>query len=496
MIHLLTILLTLPFAYDIIGYDCEARSLNVTTLSLLSIAECDIPHIEPKIEEQYIQLLQLNSFDRVATIQCKVEIHRTIYYCGVLNHLFAVEHGIAEYVHEVNRETCQRMYDSGVYYHGHHMINGMKVNQMTMHSINFAGSALNGGICYRGNYADPYGSWEDVVVQGMVKITVQEQYAKVDLDNNKVHFRSGVSCQFSSEHCIDQEGGNSFWRSLPRDNCNFNRYSILYSGLAERISDPDEENKVYTVTTEDITFRLSARKTDNLCGYSIISTEHPKLFIFETVRGRSFARSSAIDPTNLDLFSYVNSKFVYVERHIKYQLKYLYRDILTERCKLERQTLKNSLAIATSNPDQFAYNFMKGPGFMALSGGEAVHILKCIPIEFRVQHGEKCYNELQVVRGNVTKFLTPKTHILKKSGTEVVCNTVLPHYYLLDDIWYKIMPKPTEANDPITLRPSNEVTWTYSSPKYLASSGIYSSKDLDNLSRAIMFPLEQRRMKP
>uniref|UniRef100_A0ABD2XAL0 Reverse transcriptase RNase H-like domain-containing protein n=1 Tax=Trichogramma kaykai TaxID=54128 RepID=A0ABD2XAL0_9HYME len=490
---LISLLILLPYANGMIGYDCEAKSLNVTTMSLLDIDECQPPKEELKIEKQYVQLLQVNNFESVKVTQCKVEIQRNIYYCGKLDHLFAVDHGTAEYVHEVTKQACEGAHNSGVYYHGLHTIGGLKVNQTTSHSLSLAGSAAHNGVCTRGNYADPYGTWENVVVLGMLRITLQEQMAKVDLNNGNIHFRSGTTCNFASESCIDSEGGNSFWKTLPTDICNFHRYSVLYEGQAEKITDEGEEDarRVYAVTSQDITFGLTARKVESVCGYSVITTEHPRLFIFETVRGESFAKRSHIDASNLDLFSYMNSKFVYVERHIKYQIKNLYRDIVSERCRIERQTLKNSLAIASNSPDQFAYNFMKGPGYMALNAGEVIHILKCIPVEVRLQHGEHCYAELQVSRGNSTYFLTPKTHILKKKGTQVGCNMILPPYYLIDDVWYKILPKPTEAKDPITIRPESRPTWNYISPKYLATSGIYTEKDLDDLSRALMFPLER-----
>ena len=41
-------------------------------------------------------------------------------------------------------------------------------------------------------------------------------------------------------------------------------------------------------------------------------------------------------------------------------MKHLYKDVLTQKCKLEKQTLKNSLSIETQSPDEFAYDLMKG----------------------------------------------------------------------------------------------------------------------------------------
>ena len=140
----------------------------------------------------------------------------------------------------------------------------------------------------------------------------------------------------------------------------------------------------------------------NVCGYTVLQTEHPKLVIFETIKGESFADNYYLNIDNLDIFKYVNSKFVYVEKHIKTQIRNLYRDVLLQRCNLARETLKNGLAIATQAPDEFAYNLMKSLGYMAVTAGEVVHIIKCIPVEVMVQQEEECYVELKVMIRNTT----------------------------------------------------------------------------------------------
>ena len=220
-------------------------------------------------------------------------------------------------------------------------------------------------------------------------------------------------------------------------------------------------------------------------------TEHPKLVIFETVKGESVAGYYKLAVDNRDLFAYVNLKFIYVEKHIKTQIRNLYRDVLLQRCNLERETLKNALAIATQAPDEFAYNLMKGPGYMAVTAGEVVHVVKCIPVEVMTQHGDEYYAELKVMKGNSTYFLTPKTHIIKARGTKVSCNTILPSYYLVEGSWYKLLPKPTEGVEPITVQPSAQATREYISPASLATRGIYTQKDLEKLRDRIMFPVEK-----
>ena len=164
---------------------------------------------------------------------------------------------------------------------------------------------------------------------------------------------------------------------------------------------------------------------------------------------------------------------------------------MIQRCKKERRILENSLAIASQSPDQFAYNLMKGPGYMAITAGEVVHIIKCLPVEVKIAHGENCYEELAVTRNNKTMFLTPKTHILKSRGVKIECNGLFPTYYQINENWYKVLPKLTEAKSPTILRPISQATWNYNDPASLATSGIYTEKDLDQLRDRIMFPMDQ-----
>ncbi|KAL7289462.1 hypothetical protein TKK_0016653 [Trichogramma kaykai] len=481
-------------AAAIIGYDCNSNSLNVTTVSLLGVEECRIPRNTLNVTRQYIQLLQLTDYQEVEVLQCKVELHRTVQHCGMHSHTSAVQHGIAEYISEISKNACEDAHLTGVYnYGGNSVIRGLKVNSTTSHPVTLAGTLTSEGACSGTSYADPYGSWNDVVVQATIKITLASQTARVDLDNNKLYLRSGTTCNFRDNYCIDSEGGYSYWHTLPKDYCKFSKYSILYEGYAERAVDPRalHSETLYSVTTEDITFALTVKKRELICGYRVQKTEHPKLLIFETRKGESFAEHHTASTNNLDIFAYINSKFIYVEKHMRTQIQNLYHDVLYQRCTQERETIKNSLAIAHSSPDQFAYNLMKGPGYKSLIAGEIVHIMRCIPVEVRFVHSDECYAELKVSRNNQTMFLLPKTHILVNHGTQTICNKILPPYFLIDDQWFKIVPGPVLTVPPLTLKPNSNPTWTYTSPQNLATSGIYSDKDLSTLRKAMMFPVER-----
>lgn len=471
------LLMVLRSTYGIIGYDCGSASANLTTLSLLNIEECDIPLQSVNSSRVYIQLLQINEFDSVKVIQCKVEIDRLIKKCGMFSHTMDVFNGKYSFIQEVTREACHRMHAYGTYQLTGTYITGLKSNQTITRPLILAGHVDADGSCSGGAYSDPYGTWADVIVLGSIKITLQDYIADVRINTNKVHLRSGVACELSATSCSDIEGGDTFWDPVPADTCQFSNYVVLYEGYADKIIDNinSQSQMAYSLTTQNTIFALTSRGKYITCGYTLTRTEHPKLIIFEVQPGiEIFKKQSKV--SNLDIFTYMNSKFVYVEKHIRTQINELYRNILLQQCTLEQQLLQNALAIATQSPDIFAYYLMKGPGFMALLAGEVIHIVKCVPVEVRLAQTENCYTQLPVLRGNQTYFLTPQTHVLLRQGMQTACNAFASAMYLLGDSWYKLMPKPVDTVPPTVMKPLTKPTWKYISPGSLATSGIYNER--------------------
>jgi hypothetical protein len=211
----------------------------------------------------------------------------------------------------------------------------------------------------------------------------------------------------------------------------------------------------------------------------------------ETQKGKSFKIHTRVSVDNLDIFSYVNSKFVYVEKHIKTQLSRLYQDIMEQKCALERQILQNALSLTSIASDEMASKIMKAPGYTAVTAGEVIHLIKCIPVTCKVRHTETCHNELPITYNNVSMFLLPRSRIITKSGTVRDCNELLPVMYKIHDIWFRIGTRPTETLPPPIIQPLMKPAWKYISPTTLATSEIYTGEDLERLRSHIMFPVEK-----
>ncbi|XP_011860867.1 PREDICTED: uncharacterized protein LOC105558005 [Vollenhovia emeryi] len=140
----------------------------------------------------------------------------------------------------------------------------------------------NDGTCSGAQYSDSYGTWDNVTVQASAKITVKSGFSPVHLNSGKIKLRSGTSCPLTDGFCLDPDDGYSFWKPMPLSSCKFEQYDVLYEGPANKLTSTTSDSPgqpIYSLITQDITFALMTTKELSLCGYKLLRTEHPKLFI-------------------------------------------------------------------------------------------------------------------------------------------------------------------------------------------------------------------------
>ena len=127
---------------------------------------------------------------------------------------------------------------------------------------------------------------------------------------------------------------------------------------------------------------------------------------------------------------------------------------------------------------------------MAIAAAEVVHIIKSLPVEVKIAHGENCYEELAVTRNNKTMFFTPKTHILKSRGVQIECNGLLPTYNQINENWYKIYLSWRKQRIQQFCVPSLRLLGN-TTTQHLSQLAGCTEKDLDQLRDRIMFPMDQ-----
>lgn len=234
--HLFWIVALLPLATAMLGYDCGGEGMNITSLSLLDIGTCEMDDIEPNKEEAYIQLMQLSDFDKTTVTQCKIEVDRTIYYCGMHSHIAAVNNGRREYIQEIGEQACRRLHETRTIQIASATIDLVARNGTTRRGVILAGSLSVDGRCAGTQYSDGYGTWENVVVQASVKITLRSFEAPVKRSTGYVMLPSGTQCRLSNGFRLVFEGAETFWSLIPTDSCHFDQYDILYEGLAVKLT--------------------------------------------------------------------------------------------------------------------------------------------------------------------------------------------------------------------------------------------------------------------
>ncbi|OAD46956.1 hypothetical protein WN48_06373 [Eufriesea mexicana] len=134
---------------------------------------------------------------------------------------------------------------------------------------------------------------------------------------------------------------------------------------------------------------------------------------------------------------------------------------------------------------------MKEPGYLAIPAREAVHIVKCIPTTVIFRKTDECYNELPITLNNRSAFLKPRTHIITASGSARRCNELLRTLFKINSRWYKLTPQLSETINPPAPDPFATPRWHYEEPLSLATGGVYSEDEIENLREHIMFPVEK-----
>ena len=487
----------LTMAQSIIAYDCGQQYTNVTTFSLIDVGECRVPD-KPnvKIEKTRIALIQLNDYSKVKVILCKVEVTRQISYCDDAWYRSSfsrdIESGRVSYIEPTTRMLCDQMHRTRTLaFRNSINIPGLRLNGTTTTPVQLAGHRGEKGTkCTNAPYIDPYGAWTEVIVDGYIKVTLENYYATVDLDNDQVILNTGTRCKLTDESCTDLYGGEVYWDAIPRDNCK-EKYSRLYTGVVDKITDPARPDNPVFALEASIVFAFTIQGTTTACSNQLYRTDHPRILIYAGDRPELLEIPEGTAPENIDLLAYMNSKFIYVEKHLKVQMQNLYHDLLLQKCQLEKKVIRNALNLAQLQPDLFSMLITKKAGHMGLVSGETINLIKCVGVPVTYRKVDTCYQEMPVYKYGKPYFMTPRSHILLSTGTRTTCNALVPPMYFLGQKWFKLMPDAVEAPPPQILSPETKDSWRYIDPKNLAEAGIYIPSQLKKLKDYVMFPLER-----
>ncbi|KAL7296790.1 hypothetical protein TKK_0010193 [Trichogramma kaykai] len=408
------------------------------------------------------------------------------------SHTSAVLFGEIEYFKEITKDECEGIQLTGTFNGFGLSLMHLERNSTTTKSVILAGKLDKDSHCESGaNYDDPYGTFTDVLVAGYVSIGIYDYDIKLNLESDKVFMQDGTPCNAKARYCISGEGGKVFWDALPEQICGANMYTVLYEGFITKVSDPENKNVMCLLDTKELSFALLKTYEETICGITFIKTEVARFLIIKNPRSNHLIQKQEVAAANVDIFAFINAKALFLEKNLKKQMKEMYEMLVLQRCKLERKVIENTLAIATLQLSELAYQILGERGVMAVPAGECVHFVTCLRVNLEIQKTNDCYNEIPVLHGNETLFLAPRSRILIAHGRKITCNSRMPPMFKLGNIWYRMMPELIDAPTPAIIEPQSQTDWKYASTDALATGGVYSEKDQKKYRDLIVFPLER-----
>lgn len=489
MVLCLTLLQTV--APNIIAFDCAHQMSNVTKINIIEPSPCNVDITKTVTTSENIFLVQTVSDYPLHVYQCKVTVERIIMHCGVISDSI-VSGGLLEYIDETSQSECSDMHKfRSTKFRGTHDMNDLTLNGTKSFTAILAGSVNSDGKCKSGTYSDKMGTWEDVYVLANVKISLHNSIRPVSNNDQTVLLSSGFRCRLSDNSCLDPDNGMTFWRDVITDDCEQRNFELLYEGPANKsvILMNGQPSIMYTSGSSN-SFSMMITSQTTVCGHNALQSEHPKLKIIVN-NGVNLKFRKTKDIFNLDMFTYFNSKFAYVERHIQTQITNLHRAHIENQCRIEKSLLNTQLSIAQSFPSEFAYLRMGKQGYTALPAGEVMYLVKCQPVSVKRSPKSECYLEFPVEYKNRTFFMAPRTHLLQEKGTQVPCSEVVPVTYQISGQWFSFSPTAHSVKEPEQLMPKSDSEWEYTQPANLMTSGIYSEGEIENLRKTLMFPSEK-----
>ncbi|DAZ90404.1 TPA_asm: putative glycoprotein [Periplaneta americana mononega-like virus] len=491
-------LLYLPYVVDgLIGFDCHHKDVKIRPIALNGVDPC--PDYQSAVTKTPvdIQLIQHKTTSRVYYQQCSITYIQTIYHCGMHSHISAVAGGLKEGFKHVSRDICKDMHHIGIFpWDNNVVIRNLEPNTTTRTHITLSGRLSTDSSCKGSTFVDEGRDYDSVVVQLSMKVTLKDGWTPVNLDEKLLQLPSGGTVDYGKGETIDFVYGNTYWNLIETESCDMSRYDVLFDGPGVMLTEALESStrKIVVVESSSQTFSVELRSATLLCSQPSYTTESPRLFVVVIPPGmpRYFRRSTPLDPLDVSLTAYVNSKFVYVERHIRTQIESLYTHVMTQSCTLARQALLNTLSLAFINEDEFAYAYTGEKGHTAVRRGEVINLIDCVPVPVTVRQTSECYSDLPVVYKNQSAFLSPKSSVLKHTGIEIECSPVLPVWYYLEDGWYNVYGGPmTSTFTPQRLAPMITPKWKYIIPNDLATRGLYTQEEMSRLETHLMYPGER-----
>lgn len=485
---------SVPLTLGLVAYDCRSDFVNKTTISLVDVPSCERSEERVHTEEIQVAITQVSHAQELKVNRCFVRASHVVWRCGRFG---GRDTPVAHYVtlHKISKEECHDMVTKNKYYLPYGGTDVLELSGLGyhVHSLTTYGSIERDGDCTPGGTLTHGGmSWDRAVRVTSLEITTAVTTAIVDFEENIAVFSNGVRCDYTKGNCEQAEYGYLFWDQLV-PTCPGTQHSMIYQGNAQKIVQGNNSFVQMTHDGYDFQIKLTLKHAE-VCGFSSYYTEHPQLFV--TVLSETtfrFPKLNKVNPREINMLNYINSKLVYTMRHTKNEVDRLFRIFEKERCKMQNRISENMMTLAILSPKEFAYQYFHEPGYTAVVRGEVVHVAKCNPVDVvptPLPPGT-CYNELLVSHNNATMFVVPRTRVLVPHGTLVACAGEISSQFNYMGKWVVQTPAGLiQVRSPETITPDS-ISYEFETLEHLSKGGLYTSDSILEYQKILISPMEE-----
>lgn len=478
----------------LVGYDCLADDVVMTTISLLDSPQCPDFLSQTSTPVSFeAQIIQPKDTLTAHTKMCMVEYSRNIYHCGMHSHISLVHNGHTSGQIDLTPSKCLDTHRTYLYDHYGHklLLNGP--DTVTHGTVTLAGYVSESGSCSGSSFSVGGTSYTDVVVLDEIVVTIKEVDAVVNTDTGKINLPNGVVCAVGGPSCYHPIYGLSVVEDVDMSDCRASAYEVIYEGSVDQytvLSTTGGSEKYVTVELPNTVFALRKGKRVNVCRENAFVTEHPKIFIIPKQEWGYKFDKLASGSSSVHLVPYINSKVQFLDLKVGQSIVKAKAELMSNICENSKRIVENRLMLAKLFPHQVASLHYNEPGYMGRVSGEALHIIKCKAVKVRGRPAEGCYQGIPVTYKNESWFLLPITRILSKTSVETTCTPRLPNLFRLGERWWSLDPQPRLAEDPLIMTVGPFAPrWDEPIVSPLGFGGLYPYQDLLAYEQALFSPV-------
>lgn len=489
----LLLMLSIRSGLGLVGYDCLHKHTEVKTIALHHVSSCSFLSDGLSTETVYAQVLTPRMFSPLSVVSCKITRSSLLTYCGMHSHASIMPEGLS--VNEqirISPSDCRTLHKDLSYTTATgFLIDSIKPNSITTKRFTDVGFVNSDGSCSGVTFSMNGITYKNTIRTSEYKIQLWESNARVNLETKMVTMADGLSCKYSIGGCSGDVSGTHSWEIDDSTNqCGSKHYNVIFEGLAN-ITESKMSPKALLVETPDQHFALALTRKANICNQEGYLTETKDLVVAIGTRGLMPLHNKIDDAKDLNTFMDMNLKFIYVERNIANRTTDLYNLFARRYCELNKQQLTHLLSLARTNPEEFAWVYTATEGYTAITRGEAVQLIRCVPVHVTPRPLNTCYNELPVWYKNESYFLKPSSRNLIRVGTQLSCDSPLSTLFYIDGTWMKIGGSLQVVPDPVQLSASFNHTWSYGAIKSLGQIGYMTEDQISLYRNSIIGPMER-----